>query len=122
MVNHQKGVQQDTDYSAVVVNDHNYASPSLYPKRVIETWKTYIGRDRYTYYHTLQRYLYYRQFLVIKRNRVEERTDPCLEVRESPYSSTLHGFLCVSRALHCQRFSEILCSTNTEKVVYSILT
>ena len=65
MVNQQKGVQQDTDYSAVVVNDHNYASPSLYPKRVIETWKTYIGRDRYTYYHTLQRYLYYRQFLVI---------------------------------------------------------
>ena len=29
MVNQQKGVQQDTAYSAVVVNDHNYVSPSL---------------------------------------------------------------------------------------------
>ena len=26
MVNQQKGVQQDTAYSAVVVNDHNYVS------------------------------------------------------------------------------------------------
>ena len=36
----QKGVQQDTAYSAVVVNDHIIISPSLYrflPKRVIET-------------------------------------------------------------------------------------
>ena len=30
MVNQQKGVQQDTAYSAVVVNDHMYARPSLY--------------------------------------------------------------------------------------------
>ena len=40
MVNQQKGVQQETAYSAVVVNDHNYVSPSLYhflTKRVIET-------------------------------------------------------------------------------------
>ena len=40
MVNHQKGVQQETAYSAVVVNDHNYVSPSLYfldPKVVTET-------------------------------------------------------------------------------------
>ena len=30
MVNQQKGVQQDTAYSAVVVNDHNYyVSPSM---------------------------------------------------------------------------------------------
>ena len=29
MVNQQKGVQQETAYSAVVVNDHNYVSPSL---------------------------------------------------------------------------------------------
>ena len=36
MVNQQKGVQQETAYSAVVVNDHMYISPSLYrfwPKR-----------------------------------------------------------------------------------------
>ena len=30
MVNQQKGVQQDTAYSAVVVNDHMYPRPSLY--------------------------------------------------------------------------------------------
>ena len=30
MANQQKGVQQDTAYSAVVVNDHYYVSPSLY--------------------------------------------------------------------------------------------
>ena len=29
MANQQKGVQQDAGYSAVVVNDHNYVSPSL---------------------------------------------------------------------------------------------
>ena len=36
MANHQNGVQQDTAYSAVVVNDHIIISPSLYrflPKR-----------------------------------------------------------------------------------------
>ena len=42
MVNQQKRVEQETAYSAVVVNDHNnyYVSLSLYrflPKRVIET-------------------------------------------------------------------------------------
>ena len=30
MVNKQKGVQQDTAYSAVVVNDHMYPRPCLY--------------------------------------------------------------------------------------------
>ena len=30
MVNQQKGVQQETAYSAVVVNDDMYVSPSLY--------------------------------------------------------------------------------------------
>ena len=30
MVNQQKRVQQETAYSAVVVNGHNYVSPSLY--------------------------------------------------------------------------------------------
>ena len=30
MVNQQKGVQQDTAYSAVVVNDHMYPRPCLY--------------------------------------------------------------------------------------------
>ena len=32
MVNQQKGVQQETAYSAVVVNDHMYRRPSLYCK------------------------------------------------------------------------------------------
>ena len=30
MVNQEKGVQQDTAYSAVVVNDHMYPRPCLY--------------------------------------------------------------------------------------------
>ena len=30
MVNQQKGVQQETAYSAVVVNDHMYPRPGLY--------------------------------------------------------------------------------------------
>ena len=30
MVNQQKGVQQDTAYSAVVANDHMYPRPCLY--------------------------------------------------------------------------------------------
>ena len=30
MVNQQKGVQQETAYSAVVVNDHMYPRPCLY--------------------------------------------------------------------------------------------
>ena len=49
MVNQQKGVQQETAYSAV--------SPFLY-----RNMKDDIGRDRDTYDHSLQ--LHYRQFLV----------------------------------------------------------
>ena len=30
MVNQQKGVQQETAYSAVVLNDHMYPRPCLY--------------------------------------------------------------------------------------------
>ena len=39
MVNQQKGVQQETAYSAVVVNDHMYPCPYIIydPKGVIET-------------------------------------------------------------------------------------
>ena len=38
MANQQKGVQQDTAYSAVVVNDHMYPRPYIVfdPKGVIE--------------------------------------------------------------------------------------
>ena len=41
MVNQQKGVQQETAYSAVVVNDHMYPRPYIVfdPKGVIETLK-----------------------------------------------------------------------------------
>ena len=64
MVNQQKGVQQDTAYSAVVVNDHMYPRPYIVfdPKGVIETWKNDIGMDGDTYDHSLQ--LHYRQYLV----------------------------------------------------------
>ena len=51
MVNQQKVVQQETAYSAVVMNDHMYPRP-----------KSDIGRDGDTYDHSLQ--LHYRQFLV----------------------------------------------------------
>ena len=57
MVNQQKGVQQDTAYSAVVVNDHiMYPHPYIvfHPKGVIETRKNDIGRDGDTYDHSLQ--------------------------------------------------------------------
>ena len=61
MVNQQKGVQQDTAYSAVVVNDHMYPRPCLYHFNV-----TLLGQKRYrdgdTYDHSLQ--LHYRQNLV----------------------------------------------------------
>ena len=63
MVNQQKGVQQDTAYSAVVVNDHMYPRPCLYHFYVSMTLlgqKRY--RDRDTYDHSLQ--LHYRQYLV----------------------------------------------------------
>ena len=61
MANQQKGVQQDTAYSAVVVNDHMYPCPCLYHFNM-----TLLGQKRYrdgdTYDHSLQ--LHYRQFLV----------------------------------------------------------
>ena len=57
MVNQQKGVQQDTAYSAVVVNDHMYPRPNM----TLLGQKRY--RDRDTYYdHSLQ--LHYKQYLV----------------------------------------------------------
>ena len=64
MANQQKGVQQDTAYSAVVVNDHMYPCPYIVfdPKGVIETRKDDIGMDGDTYDHSLQ--LHYRQYLV----------------------------------------------------------
>ena len=58
MANQQKGVQQDTAYSAIVVNDHMYPRP----KRGHRNMKNDIGRDGDTYDHSLQ--LYYRQYLV----------------------------------------------------------
>ena len=64
MVYQQKGVQQNTAYSAVVVNDHMYPRPYIVfdPKGVIERWNNDIGRDGDTYDHSLQ--LHYRQYLV----------------------------------------------------------
>ena len=64
MANQQKGVQQDTAYSAVVVNDHMYPRPCLYHFNVSNM--TLLGQKRYrdgdTYDHSLQ--LHYRQYLV----------------------------------------------------------
>ena len=64
MVNQQKGVQQDTAYSAVVVNDHMYISPSMPISFLIIM--TLLGQKRYrdgdTYDHSLQ--LHYKQYLV----------------------------------------------------------
>ena len=64
MGNQQKGVQQDTAYSAVVVNDHMYPRPCLYHFNVSNM--TLLGQKRYrdgdTYDHSLQ--LHYRQYLV----------------------------------------------------------
>ena len=47
MVNQQKGVQQETAYSAVVVNDYMYPLPYIVfdPKGVIETLRNDIGKD-----------------------------------------------------------------------------
>ena len=42
MVNQQKGVQQDTAYSAVVVNDHMYPRPCLYHSNM-----TLLGQKQY---------------------------------------------------------------------------
>ena len=60
MVNQQKGVQQDTAYSAVVVNDHMYPVPILFLTQ--KGLKNDIGMDGDTYDHSLQ--LHYRQYLV----------------------------------------------------------
>ena len=43
MANQQKGVQQDTAYSAVVVNDHMYPRPCLYHSNIM----TLLGQKRY---------------------------------------------------------------------------
>ena len=58
MVNQQKGVQQDTAYSAVVVNDHMYPRPCLYHSMTLLGQKRYRDGDT----HSLQ--LHYRQYLV----------------------------------------------------------
>ena len=62
MVNHQKGVQQETAYSAIC---RSYVSPSL-PISFFHVSMTAFGSKRYrdgdTYDHSLQ--LRYRQFLV----------------------------------------------------------
>ena len=77
MVNQQKLVQQETAYSAVVVNDHMYLHPYIVfePKRVIETLKNGIGRDGDTQ-------LYYRQFLVAL-------------VFDHPYPPSFHEMTCI---------------------------
>ena len=63
MVNQQKGVQQDTAYSAVVVNDHMYPVPiSFSTQKGHRSIKNDIGMDGDTYDHSLQ--LHYRQYLV----------------------------------------------------------
>ena len=58
MVDQQKGVQQETAYSAVVVNDHMYPHPCLY-NFFIFIW----GQKRYRDGDTYDQ-LHYRQFLV----------------------------------------------------------
>ena len=52
MVNQQKGVQQDTAYSAVVVNDHMYPRP--YIVFDLKGSLKDIGMDGDTYDHSLQ--------------------------------------------------------------------
>ena len=60
MVNQQKGVQQDTAYSAVVVNDHNIPVPiSFLTQKGHRNIKNDIGMDGDTYDQ-----LHYRQYLV----------------------------------------------------------
>ena len=60
MVNQQKGVQQDTAYSAVVVNDP--VPISFLIQKGHRNIKNDIGMDGDTYDHSLQ--LHYRQYLV----------------------------------------------------------
>ena len=63
MVNQQKGVQQDTAYSAVVVNDHMYPRPYIVlTQKGHRNIKNDIGMDGDTYDHSLQ--LHSRQYLV----------------------------------------------------------
>ena len=65
MVNQQKGVQQNTAYSAVVVNDLMYPRPCLYHffSCFYPFWvKNDIGMGIHNYDHSLQ--LHYRQYLV----------------------------------------------------------
>ena len=56
MVHQQKRVQQETAYSAVVVNDHMYPRPCLY--NVFHVSRPLLGQKRYrdgdTYDHSLQ--------------------------------------------------------------------
>ena len=59
MVNQYKEVQQETAYSAVVVNDHMYPRPGLDPCFYDPFW---VKNDIGTGIHLLQ--LHYRQFLV----------------------------------------------------------
>ena len=67
MANQQKGVQQDTAYSAVVVNDHMYPRPCLYHFNVSNM--TLLGQKRYrdgdTYDHSLQLHYRLHSFLLI---------------------------------------------------------
>ena len=65
MVNQQKQVQQETAYSAVVVNDHMYPRPCLYHFSCFYDpfWvKNDIGTGIHMIIHYIQ--LHYRQFLV----------------------------------------------------------
>ena len=66
MVNLQKGVQQETAYSAVVVNDHNmYPYQCLYPCFYDPFWvKNYRDGDIRMIIHYMYNCTIYRQFLV----------------------------------------------------------
>ena len=65
MVNQQKQVQQETAYSTVVVNDHNYYASLSLPISFFHVSMTSFGsKNGDTYYdHSLQQH--YRQFLVL---------------------------------------------------------
>ena len=53
MANQQKGVQQDTAYSAVVVNDHMYPRPCLYHFLI---WPFWVKNDIGTGIHMIIHY------------------------------------------------------------------
>ena len=64
MVNQKKGVQQETAYSAVVVNDHNmYPRPCLYHFSMTFWVKNDIGTGIYMYNYDRSLQLHYKQFL-----------------------------------------------------------